>query len=473
MAYSGVLIPQLAEDPDIKEFTKKQASWIASLVAICQPIGAFIVGLLMDYFGRKKTCIMSNVPLVVCWTMIYFTKHSLWPVYVARMLAGIAGGMATVGTVYTAEIANAQFRPMLLSVNSVNTAFGILLATICGVYVEWHLSALIYGLLALISFWLSFFLPESPYWLASLTDTPSKKVKNQVQYLNRNKWLFDEEWAVIQGIIDERKKGVIQEERASERKENPLGFIKKFCVRTSYVPFLLLMMLFLLQQTSGTYVVIFYTVNIFKTIGGDFGTGFDEYSATITLGVLRFIMSLISAVLSKMLGRRVLLISSSAGMAVSAFATAIFLKLNNISRIPFESDNSSTYLLSQSGNATIIVKEVVNTDLLVDSRWILISVLIFVSASALGQMVIPWTMIGELLPTNIRASGSGLIVACTSVILFIVIKTFPYLTDLITMPFVFVSYSVISVLAIIFTYFYLPETLGKNLAEIAKYFEKS
>lgn len=34
MAYSGVLIPQLAEDPDIKEFTKKQASWIGKNVIL-------------------------------------------------------------------------------------------------------------------------------------------------------------------------------------------------------------------------------------------------------------------------------------------------------------------------------------------------------------------------------------------------------------------------------------------------------
>uniref|UniRef100_A0A161M6Z7 Facilitated trehalose transporter tret1-like protein n=1 Tax=Triatoma infestans TaxID=30076 RepID=A0A161M6Z7_TRIIF len=42
----------------------------------------------------------------------------------------------------------------------------------------------------------------------------------------------------------------------------------------------------------------------------------------------------------------------------------------------------------------------------------------------------------------------------------------------ITLPFVFISYSVMSYFAIIFIYFYLPETFGKNFAEIAKYFEK-
>lgn len=81
-------------------------------------------------------------------------------------------------------------------------------------------------------------------------------------------------------------------------------------------------------------------------------------------------------------------------------------------------------------------------------------------------------MIGELLPTKVRASGSGLIIAYSSIILFIVVKTFPFLADLITLPFVFFSYFVMLVLTIIFLYFYLPETMGKTFAEIAKYFEK-
>uniref|UniRef100_T1HDK1 Major facilitator superfamily (MFS) profile domain-containing protein n=1 Tax=Rhodnius prolixus TaxID=13249 RepID=T1HDK1_RHOPR len=467
MAYSGVLIPQLANDANIKDFTKDQASWIASLVVIFQPIGAFFIGPIMDYLGRKKACVITNIPTVMSWILIYFSKHSLWPIYLARVLAGLSGGMTTFGVVYTAEISHAQYRPMLLSLNSVNVAIGILLATILGVYMEWHTAAIFYGSLSLISLILSCLIPESPYWLANFTDASTKKVKTQVEYLNRPKWLFDEEWAVIQRIMDERKKGVNQEERASKS----LGFFKGFCERTSYLPLLLLVILFLLQQISGTYVVIFYTVNIFKSIGGDFGNGFNEYNATTTLGVLRFIMSFITLVLSKKIGRRILLILSSSGMAVSALATAIFLKLNNISTVSFKSDNSTAALM-ESLNATSFGENALNTELAVESWWILISVLTFVVSAALGQMVVPWTMLGELLPTKVRASGSGLIVAYTSLLLFIVIKTLPYLIDFITLPFVFVSYSVLSILAIIFIYFYLPETFGKNFAEIANYFEK-
>lgn len=35
MGYSGVLIPQLADDPNIEEFTKHQASWIGKNSVWC------------------------------------------------------------------------------------------------------------------------------------------------------------------------------------------------------------------------------------------------------------------------------------------------------------------------------------------------------------------------------------------------------------------------------------------------------
>lgn len=59
---------------------------------ISQPIGALFIGPIMDYIGRKKAGIITNIPIVIGWIMIYFTEHSLWPIYVARILAGLSGG---------------------------------------------------------------------------------------------------------------------------------------------------------------------------------------------------------------------------------------------------------------------------------------------------------------------------------------------------------------------------------------------
>uniref|UniRef100_A0A0A9Y8B7 Facilitated trehalose transporter Tret1 n=1 Tax=Lygus hesperus TaxID=30085 RepID=A0A0A9Y8B7_LYGHE len=440
LAFSGVLIPQLAKDETIHGFTKESASWVASIVAIAQPIGALFVGPLMDAIGRRKTCIVTNIPILIGWIIIYFTKSNLWPIYLARALCGFGSGMTTVGLVYTAEVSHSQYRPMLLSLNSVNVALGILLTTILGVYLDWHTCALLFGAMALVSGGLSFFIPESPQWLISFTPSSNESIAKHVRSLNRPEWLFKEEWERLQESKSRRRTSTEEEQNRSKSTLRKLQEkIAVFFERSSLKPMTVLLIIFFLQQTSGTYVVIFYTVNIFRALGGNFGFGIDEYTATITLGVLRFIMSFVSAVLSKVMGRRPIMLISSVGMGFSCVVTAVCLHLNGITTINFQTANQTL------SNVTVSAVDVASgTVHAVSSWWILISILSFVVAGSIGHMVIPWTLMGELLPTKIRASGSGIMVSYSSLLLFAVIKTFPGLLDYTTLPVLFISYAVMS-----------------------------
>lgn len=462
LAFSGVLIPQLSADTNLKDnFTKVEASWIASLVVISQPIGSFVAGPLMDIFGRKTICIFQNVPIIIAWIIMFFTRESLWPIYLSRLLAGFGAGLTLVGLVYTAEIAHVSYRAMLLSTNSVNVAFGILVTTVVGVYIDWHYCSLVFGLLSIASLLLSFLIPESPYWMASFTDTRQEDTRLVVRKLNLNNDAYSAEWQRIQEAVRKRRTQM-------EAGEGSKGWCSKFrdtCYnfkeRGSYLPFIILLVLFLLQQTSGTYVVIFYTVNIFQSIGGNFGFGFNEYTATIAVGILRFILSLVAAGISRVMGRRPIMILSAAGMALSAGASAGFLFANDINTLNFSTSNST-------GNSTLPSP----SSGVISDWWIMLSILLYVAAGSIGIMVIPWTLVSELLPIKVRAFGSGLMISYGAVLLFIIIKTFPFLVDLITLPAVFIIYAVMSAVCTIFIYFFLPETLGKSFSEIEKYFEK-
>lgn len=63
-----------------------------------------------------------------------------------------------------------------------------------------------------------------------------------------------------------------------------------------YKPFVILSSIFLFQQISGGYVIIFYAIPLFLKIGGNFGDNINEYGAMLLLGILRFVMSINSAV---------------------------------------------------------------------------------------------------------------------------------------------------------------------------------
>lgn len=120
----------------------------------------------------------------------------------------------------------------------------------------------------------------------------------------------------------------------------------------------------------------------------------------------------------------------------------------------------------------------------------LIFILGYVCTSSVGVLVIPWTLIGELFPIeasfhsigNIHQSQNlrlffqvkgklgGFIISIAYVMMFVVVKTFPYLLDFFGPQKIFYSFALNSLLGAIFTYYYLPETIGKNFAEIETFF---
>lgn len=60
-------------------------------MTIFLPVGSFIVGPLMDRFGRKRIILLTCIPFLISWTLIYFARN-VYFIYVARIIAGIGAG---------------------------------------------------------------------------------------------------------------------------------------------------------------------------------------------------------------------------------------------------------------------------------------------------------------------------------------------------------------------------------------------
>lgn len=87
------------------KITDDEASWVGSLVTLGAAIGPIVAGILLDRFGRKNTILLSMVLSVISWIIIGFIP-SLYALYSARALAGIAVGIIyTAVPMYIAEIA--------------------------------------------------------------------------------------------------------------------------------------------------------------------------------------------------------------------------------------------------------------------------------------------------------------------------------------------------------------------------------
>lgn len=66
-------------------------NFVASIVTICLPIGSFIVGPLMDRFGRRRMALLTCLPFLLGWILMYVATNVFY-IYAARVFAGIGAG---------------------------------------------------------------------------------------------------------------------------------------------------------------------------------------------------------------------------------------------------------------------------------------------------------------------------------------------------------------------------------------------
>jgi len=168
-------------------------------------------------------------------------------------------------------------------------------------------------------------------------------------------------------------------------------------------------------------------------------------------------MSIIAALASRRFGRRILSILSGLGMCITTLIIAIYCLIEPV-------EFTGGFINLQNSTDTVTSTE--------STHWTcVVCILLYVCFSSLGVLVIPWTLIGELLPITIRGIGSGIMVAVAYILMFGVVKSFPFALSVIGTEGIFFFFSFMSLTGVVFVYKFLPETLGKTLQEIENDFK--
>lgn len=410
---------------------------------------------------------------------------------------------------YVAEVTQPQFRGMLAATGTTCVITGIFVQFILGSFLTWRNVALVCSFMPIITIFALYFVPESPYWL--LTKGRVSEARNALCWLRG--WVtfnhVEQEFDEIYNALSVRRKEATEAEL--------LPFYKRFEPFTSQgfiSPFVLVSATFFIGHFSGKTPLQTYAVQIFHTLKAPI----DKYYATIILGAAELVGAFTCVLLVHMTGKRPLVFTSLIGTSICFFATATYA--NYLDLVPgvgvdnvisnrslsdthhiaanvtdliaslnqssstemYNSTNDSFYTTigsdaigNSSDNATLgdiskIILPIPNAEENV-YLWIPLTLIITGAYFAhMGIRVVPWMLIGEVFPVNVRSAASGLSSGVGYICAFLSNYLFLHMVSWFTLPGTFWFYSAIAIIGCVILYFKLPETEGRKLIDIEEQF---
>ena len=361
-----------------------------------------------------------------------------------------------------------------------NIVFGLLIATVSNAIIlqmmgpdsdtAWRWMLGIEAIPALVYSFMCFTLPESPRWL----------INNSQR----------EEGKRILGQINPTFSEAKLEETVGEIEQ--AGDLESGMSRVFWKPLkLALVLAFLIaffNQLSGINAILGYAPRILGMTG--FDPGESLFNASL-ITLVNLIFTLVGLRLIDKLGRRSLLYIGSFGyivsLAVCAWAfhsyrvpfadAADAISLNNsapaiasnISRLP----EKYTSQVTSENLSESWVKEVASDSLKsakeesgIGSNLVLICILAFIAAHAVGQGAVIWVFISEIFPTVARGFGQSLGCATHWVFAAILTFIFPLAMEAFTATQIFGFFASMMILQLVWIRLMVPETKGVSLEDM-------
>ncbi len=404
-------------------FIKKQFSLspgmeeiVVSSVLLGSLIGAAAGGVLADRLGRRRLSIVTAIIFCLGAAGAALAPDTAWLI-IARVLAGVAIGVASfVSPLYISEIAPVDIRGKLVSINQVALTSGIVISYLIDYAFapseDWRWMFAL-AVIPAAAFGIGlFFIPDSPRWLAGRGHLDQAR---EVLKRIRSPEQMESEVKEIQSSVSQQKGGWSELFSKLLRSAMVVGIG-----------------LAIAQQITGINTVIYYAPTIFKFAG--LSTASAAILASVGVGVINVVLTVVAMQLIDRVGRRPLLLISLAGMAVSLFVLG------------------GAFLLPQ-------FKSILG--------WIAVgSLMTYVGFFAVGLGPVFWLILSEIYPLRIRGRAMSVGTAANWLSNLIVALTFLTLTKSIGKPGTFWLYAAVTVGAWFFAWFLVPETKGKTLEQI-------
>lgn len=381
-------------------------------------IAALIAGPIVDRMGRKFLLVIDGLIYSVFAILAALSFNAIFLI-VTRVAIGFAiGADGAVATAYISELSPMKARGRLTIVQQLMIFAGFTTAFWSGYYLsftaDWRLMYALGAVPALILFALRIYLPESPRWL--IIHNRTEDAKKAFRKLGI---------AIKENII------VPVEESTSIRK-----VIKDPVVKRAL---LIMLVIAFLNNATGINVILYYAPTIYKTIGLTGSAAILKTAISESLSVVAYGGSFF---LIDKLGRRSLSLLGYIGMAVSMLVMLLGIH---------------TLLSGNTYSAAIEI---------------FIAMTLFLGFYHLGVGGVFWVLQGETMPTEIRGKGAGYLATSAYVGTVFSTFTFPLWSKAIGSFSFFALELILSVIAVVVVFLFLPETMKVPLDKVTELFRK-
>ena len=395
-------------------------------------IGGSISGILASKLGRRNTLFLAAILFFISALgsgypeFLFFKKGEatmglLYMFNFYRIIGGIGVGLASaVSPMYIGEIAPADIRGRLVSINQFAIIFGMLVVYFVnwgianGQSLEWintvgwrrmftseAIPAALFGILL-------FFVPETPRYLALKNeDDKALKILTKINGTARAKEIF----ADIKDSVEH-------------------STAKLFSYGKVVIIIGILLSVF--QQFVGINVALYYAPRIFESMGAGKDASMLQ---TVVMGLVNVIFTVVAIMTVDKWGRKPLLIVGSVGMAIGMFAigTLAFMKIIGMGTLVF--------------------------------------IIVYTASFMMSWGPICWVLISELFPNKIRGKAVAVAVAAQWAANYFISSTYPAMMEF-SSGGTYFFYGIMSVLSLVFVWKMVPETKNKTLEEMELLWKK-
>ncbi len=416
--------------------------WYVGCALIGSIAGVLVSGALGDYIGRKKTMMIAAVLFTTSATGCALSPDFIWLV-IFRIIGGIGIGIVSIiSPLYIAEVSAAKYRGTLVLLYqlaitvgflgayfanygllnySVGSSADIAAPTIKLIFHSevWRAMLGMETIPALLFLLLIFFIPESPRWLLL-----KGRGDRSLAIMNR---IYNSP-AKASGEIEATREVIGSEVKANWRILLKPGIAKAVLIGAAIA---------ILGQFMGVNAVLYYGPSIFES------SGLSESSSLLNqtlVGLVNFLTTVIAVTIIDKVGRKKLVYWGVSGMIAGLLLISFyFLKGESLGISPV---------------------------------WLLVFFLFYIFCQAISISAVIFVLLSEMYPIKVRGMAMSIVGFSLWIGTYLIGQLTPVMLDTLTPAGTFALFAVMCIPYMLIVWKLIPETTGKSLEEIERFWDK-